>query len=155
MWMVHDGVPVPARTPMNDRVKARANALLKAGPPPMSAVDIDYWRYAITGLLDDLAAPRNVHEARAVVASLHHILANFSLRGAGRWGANGKTIPRRLAAADAALAQRFEAAFAAAFESHHAGLFAVADEVLAPTGGRLFDGYSEKSDATWRRAPSL
>src|SRR5262245_27835189 len=33
MHMVHDGVPVPARTPLNERIKARADALVDAGPP--------------------------------------------------------------------------------------------------------------------------
>jgi predicted nucleotidyltransferase len=154
MHMVHDGVPVPTRTALNERIKARANALLDAGPPVVSAADVDYGRYTITGLLDDLIEPRNDDEARAVVASLHHVLANHWLRGKGRWGAHGKTIARRLALADAALARRFDAAFAAAFEGNRFdALFAVADEMLAPTGGRLFDGHSAKSDPSWRRAP--
>jgi len=155
MWMVHDGVAVPGPTPLNERVKSRANALLAAGPPPVSRSEVEYWRYTITGLLDDLAAPRNEGEARAIVTSLHHILANHWLRNAGRWGASGKTIPRRLAVADAGLAQRFDAAFAAAFDGRYDALFALADAVLAPTGGRLFDGYSAKSDAAWRRAPPV
>ena len=153
MWMVHDGVAVPTRTPLNDRIKARANALLDAGPPRQSTADVEYWRYTITGLLDDLAAPRDFNEARAIVASLHHLLANHWLRAHGRWGASGKTIPRRLAAADAGLAQRFDAAFEAAFQGRHAALFAVADELLAPSGGRLFDGYASQSDPAWRRTP--
>jgi hypothetical protein len=58
-----------------------------------------------------------------------------------------------LAAADPAVGERFDAAFAAAFEGRYAALFALADEVLAPTGGRLFDGYSATSDPAWRRTP--
>jgi hypothetical protein len=153
MWMVRDGVPVPAETPLARRVKARANALLEAGPPPLSTTEVEYRRYTITGLLDDLAAPRNDGEARAIVASLYPLLGNLWLRNGGRWGANGKTIPRRLAVADADWARRFDAAFAAAFAGRHETLIGLADEILAPTGGRLFDGYSATSDAAWRRAP--
>ena len=53
------GDATAGRTALNERVKARANALLEAGPPTWSAADIDYWRYTITGLLDDLVEPRN------------------------------------------------------------------------------------------------
>jgi hypothetical protein len=151
MWMVHDGIPVPGPTELNERVKARAEALLKAGPTPWSAADTDYWRYTITGLLDDLAEPRNAGESRAIVTTLHHLLGNFALRTRGLWGATGKTIPRRLYAADEALALKFDAAFAAAFRGDVAALTAVSDAVLAPAGGRLFEGYSSYSDADWRR----
>ena len=153
MHMVHDGVAVPGPTVLNERVKARANALLDAGPPVWSAADIDYGRYTITGLLDDLVEPRNAHEARAIVASMHHMLANYWLRSSGRWGAHTKTIPRRLAMADAVLARRFDSAFEAAFEGDYEPLVVLSDEILAPRGGRLFDGYSAKSDPSWRRTP--
>lgn len=153
LWMVHDGIAVPGPTELNERVKARAEALLEAGPKPWSAADTDYWRYTITGLLDDLAEPRNADECRAIVMSLHHLLGNFALRTRGRWGASGKTIPRRLYDADQALALKFDAAFAAAFRGDVAGLVAVSDDVLAPAGGRLFEGYSSYSDADERRIP--
>ncbi len=153
MWMVHDGIAVPGSTDLSDRVKARANALLEAGPKPLSAADIDYWRYTITGLLDDLAEPRNVGEYRAIVTTLYHLLGNLALRTCGRWGATGKTIPRRLLEADEAFALTFDVAFAEAFRGDLRALFAVSDEVLAPIGGRLFEGYSSYSDALWRRVP--
>ena len=50
---------------------------------------LEYWRYTITGLLDDLAEPPNDGEARAIVASLCDTLGNHWLRNAGRWGGPG------------------------------------------------------------------
>lgn len=153
LWMVSDGAPIPRETPLNRRIKARAAALLLAGPPAPTVEESDYWRYTITGLLDDLSAPRNDAEYRAIVAQLFHLLANHYLRSRGYWGANAKTIPRRLAAADPALAARFNAAFGAAFAAEPRLLFAFADEILQRDGGRLFEGYRSVSDINWRRIP--
>ena len=68
MWMVHDAIAIPADTALDRQVKARADRLLAAGPPAWSVAEIDYSRYTITGLLDDLADPRNIGELRAIVA---------------------------------------------------------------------------------------
>ena len=153
MWMVHDGIPVPRSTALNRQIKARAEDLVDAGPPVWSVEETDYSRYTITGLLDDLTDPRNEGEYRAIVASLFHLVGNHYLRTHGLWGATSKTIPRRLAKADAALAVRYDTAFAAAFHGNPTLLFALTDAVLSPGGGRLFEGYSAHSDPGWRRAP--
>jgi hypothetical protein len=153
LWMVHDGIPVPGSTELNGRIKARAAALLAEGPPPWSTDKTDYSRYTITGLLDDLMAPRNDGEYRAVVATLFHNVAYHYLRSHGQWGAHSKTLPRRLARIDTAFAARYDAAFEAAFRGDPAPLFAISDEVLAPDGGRLFDGHRSESDTDWRRSP--
>jgi hypothetical protein len=153
MWMVHDGIPVPGPTPLNRRIKTRAKALIEAGPPGWTAAEIDYSRYTITGLLDDLAEPRNTGECRAIVASLYHLVGNHALRTRGLWGATSKTIPRRLSKADAALALRYDDAFAEAFRGHAGPLVVLIDDVLASSGGRLFEGYCAYSDADSRRPP--
>ncbi len=153
LWMVNDGIAVPGETELNRRIKVRAAALLAAGPPALTVEEIDYGRYTISGLLDDLSAPRNDTEYRAIVAALFHMLANHYLRARGRWGATAKTIPRRLAAADATLAAKFDAAFAAAFTAEPGRLFAIADEILERDGGRLFEGYRAVSDPNWKRTP--
>jgi len=153
LWMVHDGIAVPRETALNRRIKVRAAELLAAGPPAWTAEETDYSRYTITGLLDDLSAPRNETEYRAIVAALFHLLANHYLRARAQWGATSKTIARRLAKADSALATRFDVAVAAAFRSEPVALFEIADEILARDGGRLFDGYRSVSDASWRRSP--
>lgn len=153
MWMVSDGIAVPGETELNRRVKARAAALLAAGPLALTVEEIDYARYTITGLLDDLSAPRNDAEYRAIVVALFPALANHYLRARGHWGATAKTIPRRLAAADAKLAAKFDTAFGAAFSAEPMRLFAIADEILQRDGGRLFEGYRSVSDINWRRTP--
>ena len=153
LWMVHDGIAVPRETALNRCIKARAAALLAAGPPAWTAEQTDYSRYTITGLLDDLSAPRNDDEYRAIVAALVHQIANHYLRARTQWGANSKMIPRRLANANGALAARFDLAVAAAFRGEPVRLFEIADEILARDGGRLFDGYRSASDPAWRRSP--
>ena len=58
-------------------------------------------------------------------------------------------LQRRLAAANAPLAERIDNAFACAF----AGELATADVILAPSVGRLFEGYAAQSEPAQRRKP--
>ena len=154
MWMVHDGVAIPEPTTLNRRIKLRAQQLLDSGPPTWSVEQIDRSRYTITGLLDDLAAPRNDDEYRATLSTLYPLVANHFLRVNRQWAASAKTIPRRLLKADDDLARRYGQAFAAAFtEGDSKLLFAVVDQVLDGSGGRLFEGYSALTDPDSRRSP--
>ena len=135
------------------RIKSRAQQLLDAGPPTWSDDQVDYSRYTITGLLDDLAEPRDADEYRATLAALYHLVANHFLRANRYWGATSKTIPRRLAKADDDLARRYSDAFASAFHDDPKPLFVLSDSMLEPGGGRLFEGYAARSDPGLRRNP--
>jgi hypothetical protein len=81
------------------------------------------------------------------------MLGNHYLRSNGRWGAHSKTLHRRLTAADARLAERIDAAFARALAGEIGPLLAVTDDVLWPTGGRLFERYTARSEPEQRRKP--
>jgi hypothetical protein len=153
MWMVSDGLPIVGSTALNTRIKSRANRLLDSGPPTWSSDQIDYSRYAITGLLDDLAEPRDKDEYRATVAALYNLVANHFLRSKQHWGATSKTIPRRLTKVDENIARRYGDAFASAFRDNPKPLFLLSDHVLEPSGGRLFEGYAARSDPKLRRNP--
>jgi hypothetical protein len=137
------------RTAPNDRIKARAGALIDAGPPRWGAAEIDCSRYTVTGLLDDLADDRNPGVYHASVATLYHMLANHYLRSRGWWGAHSKTIP------PGCVGRRpgdpVGRVVCDCIAGHPQGLQALADDMLAATSGRLFDGYVAQSEPAWRR----
>ena len=150
--MVADGVEVPEPTGLSAAVKALAASVLAGGPPPLTADDERKLRYAVTDLIDDIRSPRSTDELTASGGRLHGELANYALRARGRWSARGKSIPRALAAADPDLAERYSRAFADLFERRDpAGAIALAEDLLGPAGGLLFDGYRLDAPAEWRR----
>lgn len=163
MAMIDEGVPTqdqPAldhpeqgvpEHPLVGAAKALARAVLAEGPPRWSADELDASRYAVTALMDDLRAPRSKIEALGSMSALYPALATHYLRSRGLWAAKDKTIPRALGAADAALAERFAAAFGALARGDGAeAVIALSEDVLASDGGPLFEGYVRRAPADWR-----
>lgn len=149
--MVASGTPLPHATNLSRALQSFAHEVLVGGPPRWSKERLSQSRYAITGLVDDLRSPRSRAELLASGAALYSALADHVLRGQGQWSASGKSIPRRLAAGAPALVNRFEEAFDLLFSGGRAN--AVIDlcaEVLAPSGGWLFDGYKSVVPSDWR-----
>jgi hypothetical protein len=150
--MVHEGVEVPHATPLSAALKTRAAAILTAGPPPLTSDEDGQLRYAVTDLVDDIRSPRSDVELTASGARLYEELANYHLRATRQWSASRKAIPRALERADAALAARYARAFADLFERHDGStVIALAEELLRPSGGFLFDGYRLQAPPEWRR----
>jgi hypothetical protein len=150
--MVVEGIELPAPSPLSRAVKARARAVLAAGPAPLDTAALRHKRYAITDLVDDLRAPRSPGEQVATAIRLYGALADLHLRARGRWSAHGKHVPRALAADDPAYAARFVAAFDALFAGHESGpVVRLAEETLAPLGGFLFEGHRLDAPASWRK----
>ena len=90
-------------------------------------------------------------ELTAIGACLYEKLADYHLRRLGRWSGKGKGIPRALAALDAGLAERYAGAFARLFaHADAAPVIALAEALLEPAGGPLFDGYRADAPAAWR-----
>ena len=137
--MVAEGLPLPAAGDFSRQLQQRAAEVYLDGPAPWSARDLDRARYAISDLCDDLRDPRNPAEAWASAARLYGLLAEFYWRGRGLWSARGKTIPRRLCQVDPVLAARFESP---------EQLVGLAEDILAPYGGFLFDGYRSEADVS-------
>ncbi len=132
-------------------LREEARRAIAAGPPALSGEQIDDYRYFLTDLVEDLEGFQAVPgaadgERRWVAHALAVKLADFQLRRAGRWSGTGKWLYRQLHAADPAGAARLLAASAAASAGQVGPLVALADEVLAASGGRLFHGY-------WRAGP--
>jgi hypothetical protein len=150
--MVHEGIEVPVATALSAALKTRAASILAAGSAALTPDEERQLRYAVTDLVDDIRSPRSDGELTASGARLYEELANYHLRATGQWSASGKGIPRALARADAALAARYARAFAALSEKHDPSpVIALADELLRPAGGFLFDGYRLQAPADWRR----
>jgi len=119
-------------------IRDRARAVLAAGPPPLTTAELDWRRYALTDLLDDLAGSTDEGETAIIGWTLWRQTAELALLLAGHWLGGGKWLLRELRAADPALAAQLIAVL-----GEPAGLAAIADQVLAPAGGRLFAGYRE------------
>jgi hypothetical protein len=151
--MVLDGVEVPAVSELSISLKRLARDIVVQGPPHLSEQELAKLRYMITDLVDDIRSPRLVTELVAVGAKLYETLADGFLRTRDRWSARGKGIPRQLRKVDATFADRHQLAFETLFSQHDARpVISLAEEVLAPVGGWLFDGNRLDAPTRWRKA---
>ena len=149
--MVADGIEVPAVTALSKSLKALANSVLAEGPPSWSTDEVDRSRYTATTLVDDLRDPRSTEESVASGTALYGVLVNHYLRSRGLWSGKNKMIPRRLIEVDPEFARRVVYAFRALFEARETvAVIELAEAVLAPDGGLLFDGYRAAAPEEWR-----
>ena len=150
--MVVEGVEIPGSNEVSRALKERAASIIAAGPPPLDTDSDQRRRYAITDLLDDLRDPRSTEELIATGARLFQELADYYLRRQGLWSATGKAIPRVLRQTDVALSARYSHSFDRLFTRGEAqDVIELAEELLAPRGGLLFEGYRADAPASWRR----
>jgi predicted nucleotidyltransferase len=112
-----------------------AAARLAEGPR-IGAHELDLLRYAVTDLVDDLAAIRDPFEETVVRVVLIETLARFLLLAHGNWIGSGKWLVRRLRRWDEGVATDLGAAAA-----DSALAVDVVDRYLRPWGGRLQDGF--------------
>jgi hypothetical protein len=149
--MVSEGIEVPRPSEFSRSLKALANRVIANGPPSWQRTDNEASRYAITNLIDDLREVRSRAEQTASASALYTALANHYLRARGVWSAKDKSIPRRLQQVDSSFAARFIAAFEELFrDGRPAAVIVLTEEVLAPDGGWLFDGYVLPAPSAWR-----
>jgi Nucleotidyltransferase domain len=140
--MVLEGTEIPEPSEFSRGLKALAMKIYGAGPPVPSEQSIDLWRYSITNLADDLREPRSKHELTGTGTELYRSLSDLYLRTRGKWLAKNKNIPKALAAIDGDFQQRFTTAFEELFAQGKAeSVLALCEEILAPHGGFLLDGY--------------
>lgn len=125
------------------RIKNEALQLLKAGPTPWKSIEIERARYHLTDLLNDLEGSTNGIEDLFVVSKLADLTHEFVLRVNGHWIGEGKWIIRALKEYNEDFAARFAEVFDLYYSSREkAGVIHFVDEIIAPYGGRLFEGYS-------------
>ena len=150
--MVNEGICIPKESIFSHEVKQLARHYLQQGPAKLSPQEIQNKRYFISDLIDDLRAPRNNWEARAIGVRLYPVLADFWLRSQTKWSAQGKAIPRALQNADTAFAGRFEKSFDLLFaHGETTAVVQLAIDVLQPFGGLFFAGYRLNAPPDWRQ----
>lgn len=154
--MVSEGIEVPQTSEFALAVKASAKSVLEAGPKALSAEDIKRHRYMITDLCDDLRCPGTPEEALATGTVLYQTLADFFFRSKNMWSAKRKNIPKRLKIVDPLFAKQFNAAFQKLFANNDSTpILSLAETLLQPYGGYMFEGYRLDAPATWRTPSAL
>ncbi|GEN83393.1 nucleotidyltransferase [Sporosarcina luteola] len=124
-------------------IKNEAVGLLKEGPAPWSEQTLMTKRYMLTDALGDLIGTQNEAEALFIANTLAEAIHEFVLRTNGQWIGASKWIVRALKQYDEDFADRFVTAFQSFYKTgNREGIITITDEVLAPFGGRLFEGYS-------------
>jgi predicted nucleotidyltransferase len=142
MRMVIEGAEVPESCEFSEGLKREASEVYKTGPHAFDAEELQLRRYRLTDWVDDIRFPRSDEELVASGAWLYQDAADFFFRSRGLWSAHSKTVPRRMRETDAEFASKFLAAFDALFtEKRVAAAVALVEELLAPFGGTLFDGF--------------
>jgi hypothetical protein len=151
--MVDEGILVWGDQLVAQKYKELARQVLLKGPPTLSAENIRNAIYIITDLVDDLRAPRSKAEAVGTAVRLYELLGDFALRSKGVWSGAGKQISRALRRQDPALYGDFVSAFDRFFAADDAtGVIALAESIVAPHGGFVFDGYRREAPAEWRKS---
>jgi hypothetical protein len=144
--MVREGFEIPRADAFSDALKRRATEIFDVGPPEWDAAEMLLRRYRLTDWVDDIRHPRSSEELIASGASLYADAADFYFRAHKLWSSHSKTIPRRLRELDTAFAEKFTRAFDALFaERRQAPAIALIEELLAPFGGLLFEGFRRDS----------
>lgn len=124
-------------------VQELARAHVVAGPPAWTADAIEYRRYLLSDALDDLSGARDDNERDAVAGHVLVSAAELRLALSRNWQDTGKWLYRRLRECDEELAERM-------YTGHRllvaggdpSGFIGAIDDVLAPLGGRLTEGFA-------------
>ena len=151
--MVTEGRIVGPRVEGVAALRARAKSLLKAGPAPLEGERLEFLLYQVSDLADDLRGRRDREEVLAIAVALYPRLIDLILLGRGLWSGAGKWLPRRLRAADAALADQLSQAMIDAAAGDGAALLALCERVLAGRGGPVFAGFRRLSDVVGLAGP--
>ncbi|MCH0557742.1 nucleotidyltransferase domain-containing protein [Streptomyces sp. MUM 16J] len=141
LWMCADGLLLFDIDGVGVCLAAEARRLTVAGPPTVSAEEIDDRRYAITDLLDDLSGSTDQGERLFIATELARRTGELALAIGGSWNGGGKWLARRLESTAPGLSTRLHHAVREVLDGQIEPLLDVVDEVLGQAGGRLWDGY--------------
>ena len=125
-------------------IKEEANELLKKWPEVWSIETIEMKRYMMTDALDDLNGSTDRAEELFIANTLADAIHEFVLRTNVQWDPG---LPKRIVRALNQFDENFARTFVQAFDVFYRTgnkdeIIALADGVLKPHGGRLFEGYS-------------
>lgn len=150
--MVSEGVEIPLPSDTSCLLKELAASMLAAGPPLLSAQEVESRRYLLTDLMDDIRAPKSRGELTATGTRLFEALADYHLRVHGYWSGKGKGLSRALKQADANLSERYFQSFDTLFsEGDPTQVLALGQELLQPHGGAMFEGFRLDAPTEWRK----
>lgn len=149
--MIAEGHEVPGPSEFSRSIKALAKQTLDMGTVPLTTEQIQDRRYQLSELLDDVREPRSRHDLVADSTLLFNELAEFYFLTRGQWTASGKAIAKRMKTVDPAFARKFADAFDRLFSvGHTTAVIEMAEEMMAPFGGILFEGYRRDVPPDWR-----
>ncbi|WP_327344092.1 nucleotidyltransferase domain-containing protein [Streptomyces europaeiscabiei] len=141
LWMCAAGLLLFDTDGVGARIAADARKLTAAGPPGVSAEEIDDRRYAITDLLDDLSGSTDQGEQLFIATELARRTGELALAIGGSWNASGKWLARSLDTTAPGLGLRLHHAVHEVLGGQIEPLICVVDEVLGQAGGRFWAGY--------------
>lgn len=145
MRLVGETIVLMDRDGSAKRLQADCLARLAAGPAPLTEDELAMQRYRVSDLLADLLGADSNDVRTAVAALLWQEAAALLLTGERRWSGTGKGLLRELATYDEDQATTYAVTLPAALRAATTGdvapLTAVVDKILAPYGGRLFEGF--------------
>ncbi|UOQ48712.1 nucleotidyltransferase domain-containing protein [Gracilibacillus caseinilyticus] len=125
-----------------ESIKKEAADMLVKGPEKWTDNIIRTKRYFITDALDDFTGSNNRAEDIFIANTLAQLIHEFILRTNGRWIGSSKWIVRALNDYNENFTERFVDAFDVYYRTGEKGkIVKLVDNVLAPYGGRLFEGF--------------
>jgi len=149
--MVAEGVEVPNKNGLSEKLKSLANERL-SNPPKITVEEIRNLRCWLTDLVDDIREPRSKEELTASGTRLYAVVADFYLRTNGFWSAKGKSIPRTLRRLNPTFCKRFCDGFEELFAAGKSEkVIKLTESVLEKHGGFLFDGVRLDASADCRK----
>ncbi|XEC92976.1 hypothetical protein AB6A23_16485 [Paenibacillus tarimensis] len=121
-----------------------AKRVLKEGPVPWTAEEMNQARYEISECLEDLSGSDFHYENIFIVNKLAGRVHEFVLRTNGCWIGDGKWIVRSLQMYDKPFCTQFLDVLDTFYKTEIKDrVIQFVDHILAPYGGRMFEGYSE------------
>lgn len=122
-----------------------AKRIIEIGPAEWTHKEIDFKRYFITDTLDDFIGSDKRAEEIFIAGTLAEQLQEFVLRTNKRWVGKSKWVVRELNRFDPVFAQQFVEAFSQYYSTGNKNkVTELAELILEPFGGRLFNGFSIK-----------
>ena len=149
--MVSEGIVIPNETDLSRNLKKLANEIL-SNPLQITEDEIRGFQYWITDLIDDIREPRSKIELTASGTRLYEALSNCYFRINEMWMAKSKSIPRSLQKHSPEFYKEFTESFEELFTlGKTERIIKLAENMLAPHGGFMFDGVKLDAPKEWRK----
>ncbi|GAA3827678.1 nucleotidyltransferase domain-containing protein [Streptomyces phyllanthi] len=145
LFLYAEGLPLTDPYGHVARTSDQAQAILAAGPPPLTPEEWEHGRHVLTCYLDDLVdtPPADRYEQLSLADHTLREAAHLLTAHHSAWTGIGKWLPRRLLTADPTRGRALlDGHRAVAERADPALLAAVVEQVLDLMGGPVREGYS-------------